>query len=68
MGLKDSFLTSGRGVGTTWRSSIPMLRIDYIFADDHFNGTNFRIIKSDISDHYPVKASFSLIDNRKGSS
>jgi len=67
-GLNDSFLTCGRGIGTTWRSSIPMLRIDYIFASDHFDGTNFKILKSDISDHYPVKASFSLIDNKKGRS
>ena len=57
-GLNDTFVNSGRGFGTTWSGAIPMLRIDYIFASEEMNNTGFVCYKSDLSDHYPIKASF----------
>ena len=59
-GLTDTFLTSGKGVASTWRGGIPMLRIDYIFAGKEFENRSFRTINSDLSDHYPIVASFTL--------
>lgn len=59
-GMTDTFKERGRGLATTWTGPIPLLRIDYIFADDFFINTSVTTIKSDLSDHYPVKASFLL--------
>ena len=59
-GLNDTFLDNGSGFGTTWTGAIPMLRIDYIFASKELINTAFFCLKSDFSDHYPVKASFNL--------
>jgi len=38
----------------------PMLRIDYIFASDELTNTSYSCLRSDLSDHYPVKASFTF--------
>lgn len=58
--LNDTFLDNGRGFGTTWTGAIPLLRIDYIFASKEINNTAFICMDSDLSDHYPIKASFQL--------
>ena len=58
-GLGDAFITNGAGWGTSWEGSIPMLRIDYLFYDkDIMKNTGFECVNADLSDHYPVKASF----------
>jgi len=54
--LKDAFLQSGIGIGTTF-NRIPLLRIDYILmTKDFIKSSNFKVIKNPISDHYPVVA------------
>ncbi len=58
--LNDTFLDNGSGFGTTWIGAIPMLRIDYIFASDELDNIGFFCLESDLSDHYPVKASFKI--------
>lgn len=58
--LKDSFVESGRGLGTTYRGRIPFLRIDYIMADDRLSFIDHTIDKSPVSDHYPVTAEIIL--------
>ena len=57
-GLCDTFVEKGTGFGTTWTGAIPMLRIDYIFASEKLINTNYTCYKKDLSDHYPIKASF----------
>jgi len=52
----DSFCAAGKGVGTTYAGKIPLLRIDYIFADDSFTVVDHEVINSSISDHYPIKS------------
>ncbi|WP_133177506.1 endonuclease/exonuclease/phosphatase family protein [Chitinophaga parva] len=54
--LQDAFLEKGSGIGRTFASLSPTLRIDYIFADPTFKVLAYRKIKSNLSDHYPVIA------------
>ncbi len=59
-GLKDAFVEAGSGIGITYKGKFPSYRIDYIFYDDAFRIKNFEIIENSFSDHFPVKASFSI--------
>lgn len=52
--LTDHFQQKGKGLGTTFRGSLPALRIDYILSSPAFRVLNYRVIKNDFSDHYPV--------------
>lgn len=58
--LHDTFLKNGSGWGTTWTGAIPLLRIDYILFSPELTNTSFNCLKSDLSDHYPIKASFDI--------
>jgi len=55
-GRKDSFCEQGLGFGTTYAGRIPMLRIDYILADNRFEIGNYERYQFDYSDHYGVGA------------
>jgi len=57
-GLKDSFCERGSGMGSTYAGKIPALRIDYIFAGDKVEVDEHRILKVEVSDHYPVVSRF----------
>ncbi len=50
----DAFLEHGSGLGTTYRTRLPGLRIDYAFGSEELNISNYQVIKSDLSDHYPI--------------
>ncbi|MFY0253137.1 endonuclease/exonuclease/phosphatase family protein [Chitinophaga sp. 30R24] len=63
--LQDAFLQKGLGIGRTFTGLAPTLRIDYIFVSAHFKVNSFRKINSDLSDHYPVIASLSLLGNKR---
>ena len=52
--LSDQFRTQGLGIGTTYAGELPGLKIDYIFADDHFESQRHQILKTKISDHFPL--------------
>ncbi len=52
--LKDAFVESGRGFAGTYNGPLPSFRIDFIFHDPRFESFNFRRIKENVSDHYPV--------------
>lgn len=54
--LKDAFLERGYGIGRTFRSLSPTLRIDYIFTDPRFNVQQFKREKKNYSDHYMIVA------------
>ena len=52
--LTDHFKKKGLGIGTTYAGALPGLKIDYIFADDNFKVSGHKIVKTKISDHFPV--------------
>ena len=54
--LTDTFSATGKGVGTTYAGKIPLLRIDYIFADPKFEAVQHTVINNTISDHYPIRS------------
>jgi endonuclease/exonuclease/phosphatase family metal-dependent hydrolase len=56
--LDDVFVKSGRGMGTTYITRIPYLRIDYILHDKALGSYNYKKIPVILSDHYPVKCQF----------
>lgn len=58
--LTDHFQQKGKGLGTTFRGSLPALRIDYILSSPAFRVLNYRVIKNDFSDHYPVLSTMDL--------
>ncbi len=55
-GLKDSFVETGFGFGNTYNGKLPSLRIDYILHAAKFNTISHRVIKKDLSDHFPIVA------------
>lgn len=59
-GMHDAFRERGSGLGTTFGGSIPALRIDYILAAPKLSVRDFRIIKKDLSDHYPLISTIGL--------
>jgi endonuclease/exonuclease/phosphatase family metal-dependent hydrolase len=53
-GLKDAFVESGNGFGRSYIGKFPSFRIDYILHSEKFKAYNFRTIREELSDHYPV--------------
>ncbi len=47
----DVFLMNGLGVGRTYNSLAPMLRIDYILPDTSFDVKQFDMVDENLSDH-----------------
>jgi len=58
--LKDAFIESGSGIGTTYIGKIPSNRIDYIFHSDNISATQFKVHDLDFSDHKPVSCIINL--------
>ena len=58
--MQDAFLKKGFGVGRTFAAISPTLRIDYIFADDHFRIDQFRRFVRSYSDHYILVADIKI--------
>lgn len=56
--LKDSFLEKGRGTGISFSGVFPGFRIDYIFHSEKLACREFRVIRKNLSDHYPLFAGF----------
>lgn len=48
---KDAFLESSWGIGRTFISLAPTLRIDYILTSSHFSVSQFDLIDEALSDH-----------------
>jgi len=59
-GLNDAFITSGRGIGTTYHGIFPSLRIDYILHSREFYPLTFERMNVILSDHYPIMCTFDL--------
>ncbi|MEM1259423.1 MAG: endonuclease/exonuclease/phosphatase family protein, partial [Bacteroidota bacterium] len=58
--LQDSFLEAGSGFGKTFKIFDLPMRIDYIFADRHFEVTEHTNYNVELSDHEPVMARLRL--------
>lgn len=53
-GLKDSFVEKGAGIGSTFAGRLPALRIDYLLSGPQFKVQDHKVMKVELSDHYPV--------------
>ncbi|MGH2645903.1 MAG: endonuclease/exonuclease/phosphatase family protein, partial [Chitinophagaceae bacterium] len=58
--LQDAFLKKGFGLGRTYSTIAPTLRIDYILASPSFSVQSYHCIKKVLSDHYPVISTISF--------
>lgn len=59
-GFVDAFTKVGRGIKPTYAGKLPLLRIDYIWADESVKLLNFRRYRYKGSDHYPLVLDFAL--------
>jgi len=59
--MRDVFLEKGLGIGRTFSSLSPTLRIDYIFADKNFSVQQFNKYVRKLSDHYMMVADLKLV-------
>ena len=59
-GRQDAFISRGAGIGRTYASISPTLRIDYILADGQFDIRQCKKVELSYSDHYPVIADLIL--------
>lgn len=57
-GFTDTFTKVGRGIKPTYAGKLPLLRIDYIWANDKITPLNFKRCRYKASDHYPVWLDF----------
>jgi len=58
--MQDAFLKKGFGIGRTFSSVSPTLRIDYIFADENFRIGQFTRVVKYLSDHFMLMADVEL--------
>lgn len=58
--LEDSFLEQGSGIGNTYNGAFPSFRIDYVFHSSDIKTLDYRTIKEDLSDHYPIVVGLEL--------
>jgi endonuclease/exonuclease/phosphatase family metal-dependent hydrolase len=57
---QDSFLVCGAGLGNTFDSKLPIVRIDYVFVSDEFTVYSHEVLDKKASDHRPVVVRVSL--------
>lgn len=50
----DAFVEKGNGLGKTYMTKLPGLRIDYTFVSPDLNVIAHKILPTKLSDHYPV--------------
>jgi endonuclease/exonuclease/phosphatase family metal-dependent hydrolase len=62
--MQDAFLQKGFGIGRTFTSLSPTLRIDYIFASKDFSVDQFNRLVKNYSDHYMLVADLRIIKNK----
>lgn len=59
-GLQDTFLEKGFGLGGTFISVFPWLRIDHILVDPSIEILTHEVLEHTYSDHYPIISYLSL--------
>ncbi|NND09107.1 MAG: endonuclease/exonuclease/phosphatase family protein [Saprospiraceae bacterium] len=60
--FQDVFRIKGLGFGSTYAGALPGLKIDYIFVDERFEALSHQILRTKISDHFPVLSFLKLKD------
>lgn len=58
--LKDVFNQTGFGIGNTYVGKLSLFRIDFILHNKQFKAVNSRVIKKNLSDHFPIVATLNL--------
>lgn len=58
--MQDAFLKKGFGIGRTYSSLSPTLRIDYILTDHQFEVKQFTRVVKYLSDHFMIMADVEL--------
>ncbi len=58
--LENAFVEKGNGVGRTFSSISPTLRIDNIFLEKRFTVKQYYRVKKRLSDHFPIIADISM--------
>ncbi len=56
--LLDAFCESGVGISNTYSGKFPSFRIDYILYSKQLYSFNYKVIKKEYSDHYPISCKF----------
>jgi endonuclease/exonuclease/phosphatase (EEP) superfamily protein YafD len=59
-GFTDTFTKVGRGIKPTYAGKLPLLRIDYVWANNGVTPFDFNRLRYKGSDHYPVMLDFSI--------
>ncbi len=59
-GFVDTFTKVGHGIKPTYAGKLPLLRIDYIWANDGVTPLNFKRRRYKASDHYPIFLDFNI--------
>ena len=59
-GLKNAYAEKGSGIGRTFASISPTLRIDNIFIDKKMMVEQFVRVKKKLSDHFPIIADITI--------
>lgn len=52
--LNDAFIESGNGFGKSYTGKFPSFRIDYILHSKQLKAYDFRTVREELSDHYPI--------------
>ncbi|HEY1872287.1 MAG TPA: endonuclease/exonuclease/phosphatase family protein, partial [Chitinophagaceae bacterium] len=63
--LRDAFLIKGSGIGRTFNSISPTLRIDYVLPSKEFEVLQFKRVVRNLSDHYMLVADLKLTDHKQ---
>ncbi len=61
--LKNVYAEKGSGIGRTFSSISPTLRIDNIFVDKKFEVEQYIRIPKKLSDHFPIIADVKMVNN-----
>ncbi len=59
-GFVDTFTKVGFGIKPTYAGKLPLLRIDYVWANDRVKPLAFERYKYKASDHYPIILDFAI--------
>lgn len=59
-GFVDTFTKVGHGIKPTYAGKLPLLRIDYIWANDGITPLDFKRHRWKASDHYPIMLDFAI--------
>ena len=59
-GFEDTFTKAGHGIKPTYAGKLPLLRIDYIWANEGVTPLDFKRHRWKASDHYPIMLDFAI--------